>query len=148
MEHSGVKNCAICKVAFTPTIPLFILCVNCRGKIPTIKSLPEEQRPIIVKGVKTDPETIEILKKCNSLTYRIKLLQIDFANLIKEHALLSADVRKKSTVNWNGDIAECSNSLSDFENDSDDDSDGDSDDESDDESDDDSQVVHKIIKSI
>ena len=131
-----------------------------------------QPRITVVKGCKVeeikeeeDTKLFEILKKSNLLTTRIKLMQVDLTNLIKEHALLSADVREEYNLSnhisnhgkshfvskvlnacENDDVSECSNTLSDFENDSDDDSDSDSDAVSDLNDDDrkSCEVVHKI----
>ena len=95
-----------------------------------------QPRITVVKGIKPDEtKDIQVIDKsihnlatrvC-SLSLRSRLLELELGRVKKDLEEAMSYASKESTVSANDDISECSNTLSDFENDSDDDSDSDSD---------------------
>jgi len=94
-----------------------------------------QPRITVVKGVKPDTTPAPAIEKtihnlatrvC-SLSLRSRLLELELGRVKKDLEEAMSYASKESTVSANDDISECSNTLSDFENDSDDDSDSDSD---------------------
>ena len=114
-----------------------------------------QQRITVVKRIKPDEtKDIQVIDKsihnlatrvC-SLSLRSRLLELELGRVKKDLEEAMSYASKESTVSANDDVSECSNTLSDFENDSDDDSDSDSDAVSDLNDDDrkSCEAVHKI----
>ena len=113
-----------------------------------------QQRITVVKGIKPDTTPAPAIEKtihnlstriC-SLSLRSKVIDMELGRLREDLEAISHFVSKESTVSQKDDVSECSNTLSDFENDSDDDSDSDSDAVSDLNDDDrkSCEAVHKI----